>query len=270
MFSIKLIKSAVLALTLAFASTAFAQEATPTPQPTSGSTATRPGLKNRVFEIKHRDPDTLLAVLRLLGSGYGGMSVSNEFRTLTVRDYPENIATIEEAIRRLDTPVPPTPGIEFRVHILIASNAATSSNQYPAEISDVVKQLQSTLSYKNYYLMTSAVLRTKEGPVGVQNKGVADFKLMTEGAARNNPIFYEYRARHITLDTTSTGAPVMQIGNFGFNMRIPVEVNTGQIQYDTVGFESPVSVREGEKVVVGTTTMQDKGIIVILTARVVR
>lgn len=273
MFSIKQIKLAVIVVCLAMSSTALAQQSTAQPQPSPESPARAAGLRNRVFEIKHRDPENLLSVVRLLGSGMGGanMSVNNEFSTLTVRDFPENIATIEEAIRRLDVPVPPTPGIEFHVHILIATNAAgATQNPFPTEVSDVIRQLQSTLSYKNYSLMTSAVLRTKEGPTGTSNKGVADFKLVTEGAARNSPIFYEYVARQIKIDGTTPNTSTIQIGTFNFSMRIPIEVNAGQIQYDRVGFDTPVSMREGEKVVVGTTTMQDKGLIVVLTARIIK
>lgn len=272
MFSIKQIKLAAIVLCLALSSTALAQaQQTPQPQPSPESPGARAALRNRVFEVKHRDPESLLSVLRLLGSGAGAMSVSNEFNTITVRDFPENIATIEEAIKRLDTPVPPTPGIEFHVHILIATNAATpASGPYPQEVSDVVKQLQSTLSYKNYSLMTSAVLRAKEGPAGFSNKGVADFRLMTEGAARNSPIFYDYLARQVRIDGTSPSTSAIQIGNFNFAMRIPLETSTGVINYERVGFETPVNMREGEKVVVGTTTMQDKGLIVVLSARIIR
>lgn len=268
MFSIKQIKLAVFIFCLAFASTALGQQSTPTPQPAQTSPESRYGLKNRVFEIKYRDPDSLISVLKLLGSGAGAMSVSNEYNTITVRDFPENLATIEEAIRRLDTPAPPTPGIEFHVHILIATNAATSVNQFPSELNDVIKQLQTTLSYKNYYVMTSAVLRTKEGSAGVENKGVADFKLMTEGAASKSPIIYVYSARQVKIDGSAPSSSAIQIGRFSFSMKIPIETSPGVINYESVGFETPVNMREGERVVVGTTTMQDKGLIVVLSAKI--
>jgi type II secretory pathway component GspD/PulD (secretin) len=270
MFSIKQIKLAVFICCLAFASTASAQQASPQAQPTPESPSARAGLRNRVFEIKYREPESLLSVLKLLGSGAGAMSVSSEYNTITVRDFPENIATIDEAIKRLDTPAPITPGIEFHVHILIATNAATSTNQFPSELNDVIKQLQTTLSYKTYYVMTSAVLRTKEGQAGVENKGVADFKLVTEGAARNSPIIYVYSARQVKIDGTSPSNSAIQIGRFNFSMRIPIETSPGVINYESVGFETPVNMREGERVVVGTTTMQDKGLIVVLSARIIK
>lgn len=272
MFSIKSINLAAVILCLAFASTALAQQPTPTPQGSPQSPDVRLGIKNRVFQIKYRDPEGLVNVLRLLASAAGTMSYNNEFKTITVRDFPENIATIGEAINRLDTPLPASPSIEFHVHILIATTtAAATTTQFPSELNDVIKQLQNTLSYKNYYVMTSDVLRTKTGgQQGVNNKGVADFKLNTESAARNSPIIYEYKAQPVTINTGEAGASVAQIGTFSFEMRIPIEVNPGQIQYEPVGFRTPVSVREGEKVVVGTTTMQDKAVIVVITARTLR
>ena len=116
------IKTAIiLFLLIAFAglSTANAQESKPTPSPSESRSA----LKSKLIEVKNRDPRTLLDVLRLLGSPVGVISANQEFRTITVRDFPENIVIIEDAIRRLDTPEPAHPDLEFRIHVLIASNA---------------------------------------------------------------------------------------------------------------------------------------------------
>src|SRR3954454_15170679 len=134
--------------------------------------------QNRVFDIKNHDPQTLARVLNPLTSGFRGAVVSpnQEFRTITVRDFPENIAVIEEAIRRLDTPEAPRPAIEFRVYLLVASNDETAGH-FPVELSDVVRQLQSSLGMKNFTLMGSQVVRGHEGNWDTWNKGIADFKL---------------------------------------------------------------------------------------------
>ena len=50
-------------------------------------------------------------------------------------------------------------------------------------------------------------------------------------------------------------------------MRVPVNVGT-QTTYEPTGFSTPVTVRDGEKVVVGTTTMGDKGLVIVLIASV--
>ena len=229
------------------------------------------GFKGKVFEIKHREPFGLLHAVSSLGSGFKGaqMRHSDEFKTITVRDFPENIAAIEEAIKRLDVPQPPRPGLEFRIQVLIASNTTVQGEDYTSDLNDVVKQLQSTLKYKNYSLMITSTHRTKEGGQ-VMNNGVAESKLFNVSVPSGNQIFYEYNMSQMSLDSSTSAGTTVQIGNFNFGLRIPLMIGAANspIQYQNVGFRSPVSLREGEKVVVGTTTMGDKGLIVVLTAKV--
>jgi hypothetical protein len=263
-----------LVLALTFAPVTFGQEAT-TPNPSPKATPKAPdyveekGFKGKVFEIKYRDPFGLLQVMRPLASGFKGatMSVEREFNTLTVRDFPENIASIEEAIKRLDTPQAPRPDIEFSVHVLIASNSAGGTEDYPAELGDVVKQLKTALKYKSYSLMTSAIHRAKEGAAGIGNSGVAESKLFSSVPTPPNPIFYEYSLQSISIDSAAGAA--VQVGELRFNMRVPLNLGTS-VQYQNVGFRSPVGLRQGEKVVVGSTTMGDKGLVVVVSAKLLK
>lgn len=229
--------------------------------------------KGKVFEVKNRMPDSLVNALTPLGSGFKGATIraNDEFKTITVRDFPENIAAIEEAIKRLDTPQAPRPDAEFRIQVLIASNAAGQGDEYPTELNEVVKQLQATFKYKNYNLMFSSTHRTKVGFQGVSNNGVVESKLFNVAIPAGNQIFYDYVISQISLDSMAGAGNTVQIGHFTFGLRIPLVLGGSadpKIQYQNVGFRSPVSLREGEKVVVGTTTMGDKGLIVVLTARI--
>lgn len=278
MFLMKARMIAAIALTLSLVPVAFAQQATTqTPQPALAPSAKGPeyveekGFKTKIIEVKYRNPDVLYRVIRALGSGFKGATINpdGDFKTLTIRDFPENIAVMEEAIKRLDTPETARPDIELHIHVLIASNAATASAEHPAELNDVIKQLQSTLAYKHYNLMTSSVQRAKEGRQGVESSGVAESKLFNVEAPQGHPIFYAYVIDPMTLDSGAAGTARVQIPKFSFNMRIPLNLGNS-VQYENVGFRTPVSVREGEKVVVGTTTMGDKGLVVVLTAKVIR
>ncbi|HEX6625968.1 MAG TPA: secretin N-terminal domain-containing protein, partial [Pyrinomonadaceae bacterium] len=224
------------------------QQPTPTPAPDDGPVSSK-SYRSRVFEIKHRDPRNLLNVLTPLGSGFKGtaMSYNEEFKTITIRDFPENIATVEEAIKRLDVPEPARPGVEFHVHILVATNrpAGATPDQYPDELGTVIKQLQSTINYKHYSLLTSQVLRAKEqGPRHVSVKGVSELKLRADTEASRNPIFYEFRFDNITLDVPTSGAAKIQIGLFAFSMKVPllVSAGTGALQYQDIGFHTPVNM----------------------------
>ena len=155
----------ITALLIAIMSVTMLARAQNTPTPAaSDNYVTNTGFKNRVFEVQHRAPEDLVPVIRLLTSGFKGaqLSASNEFRTITVRDFPENIAAIDEAIKRMDKPEVARPDIELRMHVLLASNQPTTLSQYPADLKDAIAELQKTLNYKEYYLMTSIVQRTRD------------------------------------------------------------------------------------------------------------
>jgi len=247
-----------------------APSAQPVATPKANDYVEEKGFKGKVFELKYRDPVTLQQVLRPLGSGFKGatISIDREFKTLSVRDFPENIAAIEEAIKRLDTPQPQRPDIEFTVHVLIASTGPGGREDFPKELSDVVTQLKGALKYKSYSLMTSGIHRGKEGTGSVGNSGVAESNLFTSVPTPANPIFYEYSFEMISIDASSSPSTI-QVGNFHFNMRVPVNVGS-TVQYQNVGFRSPVGMKPGEKVVVGSTTMGDKGLVVVVSAKLLK
>jgi len=240
----------------------------PTPAP-SDSYVDHKSFQSRVFNVRHRDPETLLPVLRLLTSGQRGAAVSADrnFRVITVRDFPENVAGIEDAIKRLDTPEGERPGIELRMHVLLASeSAASGAEQPPADLRDVLAQLQSTLNFKSYELLTSVVQRTKESrgrePGYLQGNGSAE----RAGPGGEKQLFsYNFSADSLTLTPAASGAAAVQIGNFNFNI-----TNFATSPNSSARIRSDVSLREGERVVVGTAGMRDKALILVLTARTIK
>ncbi len=253
-----------LALLLAAAHAALAQE-TPAALPRDDEHVTQKMFQNRVFDIKNRDPLSLARVINLLTSGFKGALISpnQEFRTITVRDFPENIAVIEEAIRRLDTPEAPRPSVEFRVHMLLASNDAAATNRYPSELSDIVGQLQSTLGYKSFALLGSQVVRSKEGR-DTSNRGIGDPKASNDATASRGPTSFNYNITGVTLDSQGGRARV-QLEQFNMEMSVQVQRGNDFIP-QVVGFRNPVTLREGERVVAGTISVADKSVVVIISA----
>jgi hypothetical protein len=252
-------KHIIVALLLV-ATPAFAQEKKTPEEPEYNSVRE---FRNKVFEIHNREPREVAQSVKLLGSGFKGadLSVNSELKTITVRDFPENIAAIEEAIKRLDHAAAPTPDIEFKISVLIGAKKELNVASVPEELEPVVRQLQSTLRYSHYGLMTAALQRAKPGN-GVRGSGVAESTLLGIPTNLERPIFYNYDMTRITA--TDSG---VDIERFAFSMRVPIVVKAGgEVQYQNVGFETPVSLRDKEKVVIGTTTMGDKALIVVVTA----
>lgn len=251
---------AALVLILIFIPASFAQTATKS----DDDFVTEKGFKSKVFELKYRDPGSLGQVLRQLGSGFKGasLSTSSEFKTLTVRDFPENIATIEEAIKRLDTPAAPRPNIELHMYALIAFNATGAGDttaQVPAELKDVITQLRGTLNYRNYELAATVVQRLTETPRGLQGKGTGEISGVGSGAV-SMPMPYVYTMSAVSLVQNTTGAPTVQINEFSFMG------STGQ---DSAHVQTALNLRDGEKVVVGTATLRNRALVIVLTAKLV-
>ena len=263
MYATKL-KTLSLPLLLAILTTAAVGQAQSQPAPTDNY-VTNSGFKNRVFEVHNRMPEDLIPVIRLLTSGFKGaeLAASNEFRTITVRDFPENIAAIEEAIKRLDTPEVTRPDIELRMHVLVASNKEGGSNQYPADLKDVIAELQKTLSFKDYSLLTSIVQRTRESRGTrsgyLDGRGSAEIMWGAEKRIAN----YQFYANSVALTAAPSGAVEIQLGEFTFSLIVPAGGTEARIRSD-------VRMRDGERVVVGTAGFNDKALILVMTARVLK
>ena len=241
---------------------------TPSATPSSDNYVTNTGFKNRVFDVKNRMPEDLVPVIRLLTSGFKGaqLAASNEFRTITVRDFPENIAAIDEAIKRLDTPEVARPSIELRMHVLLASNSGATSNQFPPELKDVMAELQTTLTYKDYALVTSIVQRTRDSRgyrTGyLEGRGTAEVSWPTQaGGVEKKISTYQFGANTVALTSTPAGAMEIQLGDFNFMLAGPGA---------DAKIHSDVRIRDGEKVVVGTAGFNDKALILVMTAKVLK
>ena len=115
----------LLVFTLLVVTAVLAQQPPATQEKPKDDYVTERQFKSKIFEVKYRQPSSLAGVLRQLGSGFkgAGISANNEFHTLTVRDFPENLATIEEAIKRLDTPAPPPSSLQMHMPFSWFGNA---------------------------------------------------------------------------------------------------------------------------------------------------
>lgn len=247
------------------------------------------GFVGRVFEVKHRNPDEIAYAIRPLLSGFKGatLSVSREFNTITVRDWPENVALIEGAIKRLDVPKPveppkppppPKPAVEIRIDMISASRASGGSSTLTGDLTKVVDQLKATLSYGSYRLVSTFLSRGNQGST-LDASGILD-GLLPAGDGKADPLhpsFYSLESRPITVSRDSSEQIFAEIPNFRFRIRVPIAVGATisgqaqQIQYQDIGISNSITLKEGEMVVVGTTSAgpaSDAIIIVVSFRRV--
>lgn len=259
-----------LSIMLSLVSGALAQQTTtptapPKAEPRSPDYVDFSGFKGKIFEVKNREPRLLIGAVSSLGSGFKGAEIrySEEFRTISVRDFPENIAAIEEALKRLDTPQPPQPDVELRMHVLIATNGEAAGNPIPNDMSDVVKQMQATLNYKNYASIATVVQRVRGGARNIRLIGSAELPAKLIEQAQPASARYEYRIFNVLLSPDQGGAYSVQLAETHFVFSGPSYVGTAEIGTD-------LTLRNGEKVVVGTATLGNKGLILVLSAKIAK
>jgi hypothetical protein len=235
----------------------------------------RPGLTVKLFDIKYRSPASLRDSLQALGSGFASATIyANEnLKTITVRDFPENIAAIEDALKRLDVPDKSPVSLEFQLHLISASMAPSEKNTLPKNLEPVLEQLKSTLKFTNYRYVSSALNRVSDRG-RIESSGVTGSLFPTPAGVTNNPenpSFYNYSLTRVALTQDAAGKESIQIESFKFGVSVPIRVggNPGSVQYRDIGIITPLSLREGEMAVVGTANISgsDEAIIVVISVK---
>lgn len=219
-----------------------------------------PGVKYRVFELKHRTPDDVMGVLRPLSSGVRGTTIAGNdaFKMITVRDFPENIAAMDDALRRLDVAGVTRPDIELRMRVLIAG--PTGPGHVPQDLDGVVKQLHATLNYRSYFQVASITQRVRASS-GTGGKGVAQVNppVTTESAAIN----YTFAFDNVNVLPPANGGPTLvSIRRLRFQM--------GNKALGEADITTALSLRENEKVVVGTGSLKERAVIVVLSTKILK
>ncbi len=228
------------------------------------------GFKGKVLEVKNRDPRSLVSLLSPLSSGFKGaeLKANTEFKTITVRDFPENIATIEEALKRMDVPTPvkaaeaPKPDVEIYGYVLIASQGDATGSDYPKAIEDVVKQLQSNLAFKNYRLLTSIIQRTRLGG-NVSSAGTVT--LPNDFTMKGSYEFYIQR-----ISPENEMGDVSPLIFQGLDLRFNGLSSSDGQNPGNARLQTGLRLKDGEKVVVGTASLRDKALILVLTTKVLK
>jgi hypothetical protein len=256
----------LLSVLVVFASLALAargQTPAKAPEATREEAVPEKGVKSRVFEVKYRDPVLLQNVLKPLGSGSPGaqLSASRDFSTISVRDFPENIAVIEEALKRLDRPEAAAPDVELRLHVLVGSNSESDATPAP-ELKDTIAALKSTLAYRHYAPVGVFVQRVKDRTRRVEGSGSSGALDLPGPKGEMRTATMNYSIDAVGIDSPPSGPALVRLEGFAFVVVGP----SGRL----ASLRTDLSLKEGETVVVGTSALRDKSLIVVLSAKVVR
>jgi type II secretory pathway component GspD/PulD (secretin) len=188
-------------------------------------------------------------------SVFGQVQCDEILRTLVVSGPEEMVATYEEALKKMD--VQPT---DFELTIYLLSSSSQSGDQLPDALASTVKQLHGVFAYKGYQLLGVSVLRGRDG-----QKGSAAGTISKDG--KTATYMFRYESALVSGDTLKT------VNLHDLNLTLQSRTGTltdGKPVFQETGLQTDIDVRDGQKVVVGKSDVNngESPLILVVTAKV--
>jgi len=142
----------------------------------------------------------------------------------------------------------------------------------PQDVRDVITQLKGAFTFKDYKLLDALTLRTRAGS-SAETSGIL--------SAANPPRMSQFSIRNSTISEDGT---TIRIDRMHAGLRIPYtkresasEPKPGastpkSVEYINSGIDQDVDVKEGQKIVVGRSSLEgpQQALFLILTAHVIQ
>jgi hypothetical protein len=160
--------------------------------------------------------------------------------------------------------------LETQLYLIVGTNQDAGDAKLPNALDSVVKQLHSSLPFKNYRLVSTLINRVKnDGRLQLNWVGAP---ITPVAATAMTPSFSHFNIRQVRIIRNSEGQQLIHMDGFSFGARVPIQVGAvaanGEVRpsvnYEQTGLGTDVSMREGEPVVVGTLNVGPSGDAIIL------
>lgn len=190
------------------------------------------------------------------------INAQNGLHAIVVEGPDARVAEAEQIIKDLDRPSPDEKArdrdVEVTVYLIGATTKAEAAHTLSADLAGVAKQLHAIFPYTDYRLLDTAVLVSRTGNGSTTSSFMPDFPAPDPNRKSHYSITYLTMA-----DVSNTSPELVKFHEFTFQ---------GDLPWGPVRLETDVDVREGQKVVVGKTTVNndDSAIFLVLSAKELR
>jgi hypothetical protein len=222
----------------------------------------------KLIALKYVEPRAIEGMLQMFGVR---INSNNQMKTMAVTGNTEAVAAAEGAIKQLD--VAPR-NIDLTVYFVVGGDQATlAGGAVPQELRDVITQLKGAFTFKDYKMLDVLTLRTRAGS-SAETSGILN--------AGTPPRMSQFSIRNATVSEDGT---TIRIDRMHAGLRIPFTRREGtgtdakgganaqkSVEYINSGIDQDVDVKEGQKVVVGRSSLEgpQQALFLILTARVIQ
>ena len=222
--------------------------------------ASRPAAQ-RVFILKYADPLAMADVLRVFGAS---VVANQEVHAVAVASaFPDVLASVDDAISRLDVPSSAPQNIELTAYYVIAGNTNSPlGSPLPKDLESLATELSNVAAYKNYRLLDALTIRVRAGQ-GADTLGSAG-----PVAAASPVIVTDLRVRAATV--SPDGASV-RIDRLNAGVRLPVAAAGGQFTTSDLNFNADLDLKAGQRIVAGRVGMtRDQALFLVMAAKIAK
>jgi hypothetical protein len=211
----------------------------------------------KLVTLRNTEPRAIESMVQMFGVR---INSNNQMKTMAITGTAENLAAAEAAIKQLD--IAPK-NIDLTVYFVVGGDQATmAGGVVPQDLRDVITQLKSTFTFKEYKMLDVLTLRTRAGS-SAETSGILN--------TNNPPRMSQFSIRNTTVSEDGT---TIRIDRMHAGLRIPVGGLSAQknVDYINSGIDQDVDVKEGQKVVVGRSSLEgpQQALFLILTAHVIQ
>jgi len=232
-----------------------------------------PGRMTKLIRIHYGNAQNL-AGLAAHGSDVH-VEADNALQAIVLKGKASDVTSVEQILKELDTAVASSRDFELTIWAIGGSNdsSATSQGQMPELLAPVVKQLRAIFPYKNYQVLSTMLIRSKEGS-RAENRGV--MQTFSNVPNFSHPSVYDVDYSDSNISAEERNA-LIHLRNFRFVARVPLPEGSdsgGKANWhmEDVLINTDVDLHEGQKVVVGKANVEnsDSALFVVLSARLVQ
>jgi hypothetical protein len=217
-----------------------------TPAPAETAPPAPPSEK-RIFPVRYADVGALAHVLSVFGYH---IEPDRGLHVLAVSAPHDAMTAIEDAVKQLDVPAAAPRDVDLIVYLILASQQAAGPGGIPPDLQPIANELQGLFSFKGFRTLDTILLRTKPGNTASANgvTGEAD-KTQYGFTVRPSAVTEDAKGRLIRLD----------------DLKLNLTASGGM----QAGINTEITVREGQKVVVGKSNIGgiDQALILVVTAK---
>ena len=174
---------------------------------------------------------------------------------MIVGETPDQTAQAEALLHKLDVPEAKTPSktLEFMIYLVGAFMDPTHARggAMPAELDSVVKEMRSAFAYKSFGLLDTIPVRATESSV---QRRMTDYSDILPEAAVGTSTKHFYKV-HLDTPYVQEDGKTVSLQEFAFTVEIPAGPG---LKAGESGVRTDLTVREGQKVVLGKIHLDDQ------------